>query len=185
MNHWTRLCLLVVSCVAVLALGTSSAFAVVVNPYPLQYSNFQGADGNQDNPPANVNSGDVGGAYAAGQTTGNATTLDGHTDIDWQALAAVNNACPTPPPGSVNVNAPVGCLATNPDPQANDTIFAGSAKETEPGQWQYSTHDGGATPGKDNFFAAYSADANSVDSAHPATFLNLAFQRSSPSGDTF
>src|SRR4051812_15025648 len=79
--------------IVVFAVGTSSAFAVIANPYPLQYSNFQGADGDQDDP-----ADDLGGAYPAGRSTGNADVADNHDEIDWENLAVAGNACPTPPP---------------------------------------------------------------------------------------
>src|SRR4051812_37014586 len=58
------------ACVLALALGASTAFAVTLTSTtaPLAGSNFQGGDGNEDNPGADKS-----------------TPPDGVTDIDWQS----------------------------------------------------------------------------------------------------
>src|SRR4051812_6757922 len=70
MNHWTRLALGAACALVLLAIGASSAFALTPTNAPLAGSNFQGGDGNQDNPVGDVSS-----------------PTDGVSDIDWQALA--------------------------------------------------------------------------------------------------
>src|SRR4051812_2008633 len=70
MNHWTRLALGAACALVLLAIGASSAFALTPSNAPLAGSNFQGGDGNQDNPVGDVSS-----------------PADGVGDIDWQALA--------------------------------------------------------------------------------------------------
>lgn len=80
--------------------------------------------------------------------------------VDWQGLHAA------------------GRVVHNPDPNAQDGIFAGGAKVLEPGEWELSTATGGATPGKSNVLDVWSA----VDQPAGDTFLYLAFSREDGTG---
>src|SRR5438552_334915 len=106
-----RLCLLL----AILATGllalASSAFAVTLTPTnsPLAGSNFQGGDGNQDDPAGDVSN-----------------PPDGVGDVDWQSIA--------------------GSVISSPDPSALDSAFVGGNKESEPGNWGFTTEAGGVNP---------------------------------------
>jgi len=83
--------------------------------------------------------------------------------IDWQALEAADR------------------VRHSPDPNADDSAFAGGSKETQPGGWDLDTEDGGVTPAKSNILDAWSA----VDQPGADTFLYLAFTREAASGTTF
>ena len=90
---------------------------------------------------------------------------DGNQDdaapyVDWQGLQAA------------------GRVAHSPDPNAQDTVFAGGSKLLEPGEWDLVTEPGGATPGKINILDAWS----SVDQPAGDTFLHLGFTREDASG---
>src|SRR5579859_2862937 len=58
------------------------------------------------------------------------------TSSDWHGLAHVVNS---------------------PDPQAQDTMFVGGNKESDPGAWGIITQAGGVTPGKANILSGWSA----------------------------
>jgi hypothetical protein len=87
--------------------------------------------------------------------------------IDWQGL----NAMP-------------GRVVAKPDPNAQDNVFAGGKEILQPGDWAFTTSNGGASPGKNNILDAWSA----VDQPPPAngqpadTFLYLAFTREDGTG---
>ena len=83
--------------------------------------------------------------------------------VDWQGLQAA------------------GAVAHSPDPNDDDSAFAGGSKENEPGAWDLTTQSGGVSPGKDNIRDAWSA----VDQPAGDTFLYLGFSRASASGTTF
>jgi len=73
-----------------------------------------------------------------------------------------------------------GRVVRNPDPNDQDTQFAGGTKLLEPAHWTFNTEAGGVTPGKDNILDAWSA----VDQPSGRTFLYLAFSRAAPNGTT-
>ena len=73
-----------------------------------------------------------------------------------------------------------GRVVRNPDPNEQDTQFAGGTKLLDPAHWTFNTKAGGVTPGKDNILDAWSA----VDQPSGRTFLYLAFSRASPNGTT-
>jgi len=81
--------------------------------------------------------------------------------IDWEALGAR--------------------VVHNPDPNDQDTQFAGGTKEGDPAHWTFNTKEGGVTPAKANILDAWSA----VDQPSSKTFVYLAFARNAPTGDTF
>lgn len=90
---------------------------------------------------------------------------DGNQDdaaplVDWQGLQTA------------------GRVVHSPDPNAQDTIFEGGMKILVPGQWDFTTQAGGATPGKNNILDAWSA----VDQPAGDTFLYLAFAREDATG---
>jgi hypothetical protein len=90
---------------------------------------------------------------------------DGNQDdatpyVDWQGLQAANS------------------VAHKGDPNAQDTIFAGGSKLLEPGEWDFATEPGGASPGKNNILDGWSA----VDQPAGDTFLYLGFTRADASG---
>jgi hypothetical protein len=82
------------------------------------------------------------------------------TTTDWQTLKGVMNS---------------------PDPQAQDSMFAGGNKESVPGSWVLETQAGGVTPGKSNIVSGWSQ----ADAQPASTFLDMAFEREASSGDTF
>ena len=79
---------------------------------------------------------------------------------DWQNLTGVINS---------------------PDPQAQDSMFAGGNKESAPGNWSIETQAGGVTPGKSNIISAWSK----ADPQPASTFLYMSFLRAATTGDTF
>jgi uncharacterized repeat protein (TIGR01451 family) len=82
---------------------------------------------------------------------------------DWQALQAANR------------------VLHSPDPNAQDSAFAGGSKENEPGNWGLTTESGGVSPGKANIRDAWSA----VSQPGGNTFLYLGFTRQQAGGTTF
>src|SRR5918995_4373821 len=93
---------------------------------------------------------------------GDGNQTAGALRTDWQNAGGVNHS---------------------PDPNANDDIFAGGAegKESNPGNWNFDTHDGGSTPGKNNILDAYSLN----DPVSNDVFLHLAFTRGDDTGTTY
>jgi len=93
---------------------------------------------------------------------GDGNQIAGALRTDWQNAGGVNHS---------------------PDPNANDDIFAGGAegKESNPGNWNFDTHDGGSTPGKNNILDAYSIN----DPVSNDVFLHLAFTRGDDTGTTY
>jgi hypothetical protein len=83
--------------------------------------------------------------------------------LDWQGLQAA------------------GAVKHSPDPNDQDSAFAGGSKENEPGSWALVTEAGGVTPGSSNIRDAWSA----VDQPAADTFVYLGFSRASASGTTF
>ena len=77
----------------------------------------------------------------------------------------------------------VNPVSASPDPNANDNIFAGGAegKESNPGDWNFATQDGGSTPGKNNILDAYTQ----TDPSTNDVFLNLAITRGNDTGTTY
>jgi hypothetical protein len=61
----------------------------------------------------------------------------------------------------------------SPDPNDDDSAFAGGSKENEPGEWELTTERGGVDPPKSNILDAWS----SVDQPGSDTFLYLGFTR--------
>ena len=61
------------------------------------------------------------------------------TLIDWDALVTARR------------------VVHNPDPNDNDSTFAGGTKEGVPNAWTFETSPGGVTPGKANILDAWSA----------------------------
>ncbi len=93
---------------------------------------------------------------------------DGNQDnaaplVDWQGLQAT------------------GRVRHNPDPNAQDSAFAGGTKELLPGDWELTAENGGVNPGKANIRDAWSA----VDQPGANTFLYLGFTREAGNGTTF
>ncbi|WP_028066830.1 DUF7507 domain-containing protein [Solirubrobacter soli] len=80
--------------------------------------------------------------------------------LDWQGLQAA------------------GRVVHSPDLSASDTIFTGGSKVLLPGDWDFTTKAGGATPGKVNILDGWSA----VDQPAGDTFLYLGFTREDASG---
>jgi uncharacterized repeat protein (TIGR01451 family) len=64
-----------------------------------------------------------------------------------------------------------------------DSSFIGGNKETAPDSWAFTPQLGGVNPAKDNVFAAWMVPDNQA--ANNKAFLNLAFHRETPTGDTF
>lgn len=90
---------------------------------------------------------------------------DGNQDdvigtVDWQGL---------------NI---AGRVLHSPDPNAQDSVFAGGSKLLEPGEWDFETEAGGASPGKNNILDAWSA----VDQPAADTFLYLGSTREDATG---
>jgi uncharacterized repeat protein (TIGR01451 family) len=81
---------------------------------------------------------------------------------DWQNVSPVNHS---------------------PDPNLDDNIFAGGneGKESDPGNWNFATQNGGSTPGKNNILDAYSFN----DPVSTNVFLYLAFTRGDDTGTTY
>ena len=121
-------------CALVLAIGAGTASAVTLTPTnaPLPGSSFQGGDGDQANPGADVG----GGPLPMG-------THDGVTDVDWQSIPGAS--------GAADSTTPFG-----------DQAFAGGDKESEPGNWGFQFEGSGVNPSKDNLLAAWSSSASSV-----------------------
>ncbi len=93
---------------------------------------------------------------------------DGNQDnaaplVDWQGLQLA------------------GRVRHSPDPNEQDSSFAGGTKELLPGDWQLTAERDGVNPGKDNIRDAWSA----VDQPGANTFLYLAFTREAGNGTTF
>ena len=93
---------------------------------------------------------------------------DGNQDdaarlVDWQGLQAA------------------GRVRHSPDPNEQDSAFAGGTKELQPGDWQLTAENGGVNPGKANIRDAWSA----VDQPGANTFLYLGFTREAGDGTTF
>lgn len=85
------------------------------------------------------------------------------TLVDWQELQAAR------------------AVQHNPDPNDEDSAFAGGKKELEPGLWDLTTQRDGVNPHADNIFDAWS----SVAQRDGNTFLYLAFTREAHEGTTF
>jgi hypothetical protein len=74
-----------------------------------------------------------------------------------------------------------GRVSHSPDPNANDSAFAGGSKEDEPGDWDFTTESGGVNPAKDNILDGWS----SVDQPAADTFLYLGFTREAAGGTSY
>jgi uncharacterized repeat protein (TIGR01451 family) len=133
-----RLLRLLALVLASAAAAASPASAAELSPSnnPLPDSNFQGADGNQD---------------------------DAARFVDWQAMDAA------------------GRVRHSPDPNDEDSAFVGGSKENEPGNWDFTTEDGGVEPPKDNIRDAWSV----VDQPDGNTFLYLGFTREASQGTAY
>jgi hypothetical protein len=83
--------------------------------------------------------------------------------IDWETLQAQHR------------------VRHNPDPNAQDTAFAGGNQDIAPGEWQITHEADGVNPAKSNVFDAWS----SVDQVGGNTFLYLAFTREQVAGTTY
>jgi hypothetical protein len=89
---------------------------------------------------------------------------DTATLIDWQGLQADERVQHTS------------------DPNAEDNVFAGGAKEGEPGKWSFAIDKGGAVPASGNILDSYSA----VDRPPGGdVFVYLAFTREANNGSVF
>ena len=71
-----------------------------------------------------------------------------------------------------------GRVVHNPDPNEQDSSFAGGTKLLEPGDWDLTTEAGGVNPSKVNIRDAWAA----VDQPAADTFLYLAFTRETAEG---
>ena len=60
----------------------------------------------------------------------------------------------------------------NPDPNAQDSAFAGGSKEGEPGNWDFTVVPGGVTPAKANIYDAWTGS----EQGGASTFGYLAFK---------
>jgi uncharacterized repeat protein (TIGR01451 family) len=88
---------------------------------------------------------------------------DGAPYVDWQGFQAA------------------GRVVHSPDPNEEDTAFAGGSKEGEPGSWDFATESGGVNPAKANILDGWSA----VDQPGADTFVYLGFAREAADGDTY
>jgi hypothetical protein len=83
--------------------------------------------------------------------------------VDWQGLLAG------------------GRVVHTPDPNDEDSAFAGGSEENEPENWDIIFEEGGVNPPKDNIVDTWS----SVDQPAEDTFGYLAFARETSTGDAF
>jgi hypothetical protein len=74
-----------------------------------------------------------------------------------------------------------GLVRHSPDPNAQDSAFAGGSKELEPEGWRLTSESNGVTPGKSNILDAWSA----VTQPGGSTFLYLGFTRREAQGTSF
>jgi Domain of unknown function DUF11 len=165
MNHWTRLVsstLAVLTCAFALVFGVASAVADPPPPPPPPLDNPNPLAGSK------FEGGDAG---AASMTT--AQTPNVISNFDWNSHGALT---------LFTLRDPQTDDPSTPNIVEGDSAFGGGNKETEPDNWFYSPQLDGVNPSKDNVFAAW---AIPEDEGAGGNFLNLAFYREDPNGDTF
>jgi hypothetical protein len=82
--------------------------------------------------------------------------------VDWQAFLAADR------------------VGHSPDPNAQDSAFAGGSKENDPGLWALTVEPDGVVPDKANILDAWTA----ADQGGASTFAYLGFTRAGTSGGT-